>query len=61
MGATDWMLVPSTPSAMEMNPQRLQEVRKVEGINLPKDFITNKINIIIPANTLVKILLDQTF
>lgn len=61
MGGTDWMLVKSTIPAMEMTNQRLQKVRQVEGAELPKGFPINKTNLVIPADSQVKILLDQTF
>jgi hypothetical protein len=56
-----WMLVPRTIPQMELTSQRLQKVRKVEGIELPANFPSQKNSFTIPANTDVSILLDQGY
>ncbi|MEM1118856.1 MAG: alpha-L-rhamnosidase C-terminal domain-containing protein [Bacteroidota bacterium] len=57
----DWLLVLSILPSMELTYQRIETVRKVEGMALPPDFPKNKKSITIPANSTVTILLDQTF
>jgi len=56
-----WMLVPSSLPRMELTYQRLPVVRKATGITLPSTFPASKTPIIIPANTTVSFLLDQTY
>ena len=56
-----WMLVPRTIPQMELKPQRLQRVRKVENIQLPGGFPEQKQSFTVPANTSISILLDQGF
>ncbi len=56
-----WMLVPRTIPQMELTEQRLQKVRRAEGITLPASFPAQKTTVTIPANTKATILLDQTF
>lgn len=56
-----WMLVPSAIPQMEMKEERMQKVVKVEGgINIPESFPEKSTDIAIPAQSTVKILLDQT-
>ncbi|GAA3987095.1 alpha-L-rhamnosidase C-terminal domain-containing protein [Mucilaginibacter dorajii] len=57
----DWALVPSTLPAREMTYQRLLKLRGAIGINAPAEFPATKTPLIIPANTSVSLLLDQTF
>ena len=56
-----WMLVPRTIPQMELTTQRLQKVRKAEGITVPENFPATKAQIFIPANTTATILLDNGF
>ena len=56
-----WMLTPRTIPQMELTPQRLQKIRKAEGIELPQNFPAVKTAITIPANTRARLLLDQGF
>jgi alpha-L-rhamnosidase len=57
----DWALVPSTLPAREMTYQRLIKLRSAVGINVSAEFPATKTPLIIPANTTVSLLLDQTF
>jgi len=54
-----WMLIPRTLPQVELTTQRLQTVRSVTGISLPAAFPSAKTSFTIPANTNVKILLDN--
>lgn len=56
-----WMLVPRTIPQMELTPQRLQKLRRAEGVQLPIDFPAQKTTVTIPANSKINILLDQGF
>lgn len=56
-----WRLVPSTLPQMELKKQRLERIRKVEGIEMPTSFPAEKSSLTIPSNTTATILLDQTF
>ena len=58
---TGWMLVPRSIPQMELTPQRLQQVRKAEGIQLPNNFLSGKTSVTIPANTTATVLIDQGF
>jgi alpha-L-rhamnosidase len=60
-GPDIWMLVPSVLPQMEMKQQRLEKVRKAEGITVPATFPATKTAITVSANTTATILLDQTF
>jgi alpha-L-rhamnosidase len=59
--AFGWMLIPSQLPQMEMTVQRLQAVRKSDGIKLPAGFPLQKVSVTIPANSKVSLLLDQSF
>jgi hypothetical protein len=60
--STGWRLIPSSIPQMELKEERLQKIAKVEGnIKLPTDFPSVKKDITIPANSTVKIMLDQTY
>jgi len=61
IGANQWMLVPSQLPQMERTPQRLLKMRVAEGINIPSGFPAIKKQLTIPANTKVRVVLDQTF
>jgi hypothetical protein len=56
-----WMLVPSPLPARELVMQRLQKMRRAEGINLPSTFPAEKGPVTVPAHTKATILLDQTY
>jgi len=56
-----WMLVPSPIPAREMVMQRLQTMRRADGVTLPPTFSAVKGPVIIPAHTKATILLDQTY
>ena len=56
-----WTMVPSILPQMEMTPQRLLKLRKVEGVTVAPSFPAEKASINVPVNTTAKILLDQTF
>ena len=56
-----WMLIPRTIPQMELTPQRLQEIRKTDGIQLPEGFPAIKTAITIPANNKISFLLDQGY
>jgi len=60
-GRNRWTLVPSVLPQMEMTPQRLVSVRRVEGTSVPSVFPAERATFPIPANTTATILLDQTF
>jgi len=59
--STGWMLVPSKIPAMELKQERLQKVRKVEGIAIPNGFPANQFEFTIPPSTKATVLLDQTY
>ena len=54
-----WMLIPRKIPQMLLTIERLQKVREVSGISLPASFTLAKSPFTIPANTSVKILLDN--
>lgn len=56
-----WMLVPSMLPPMEFIMQRLQRLRKVEGLKLSTTFPKKTASIEIPAGKTVKFLLDQDY
>lgn len=61
-GARDYpgrLLVPSPIPPMEMKPERLESVRIEEGIQTPRDFLKKKTTLTIPANSQVRLLLDN--
>ncbi|GAC1310014.1 MAG: hypothetical protein NVSMB24_26510 [Mucilaginibacter sp.] len=57
----DWALVPSSLPAREMTYQRIFKLRSAIGMSVPPTFPEKKSPITIPANTMVTLLLDQTF
>jgi alpha-L-rhamnosidase len=61
VNAFGWMLIPSTIPQMERKVQRLSVMRKTDGINVPTSFPSTQTQLIIPANTTVTLLLDQSF
>ncbi|MFT3903021.1 MAG: alpha-L-rhamnosidase C-terminal domain-containing protein [Niabella sp.] len=56
-----WMLVPSSIPAMEMKYERIPLLRTIAGMEMPKGFPAKKVPVVIPANTTVTMLLDQTY
>ncbi|HJP63116.1 MAG TPA: hypothetical protein VJ844_06715 [Mucilaginibacter sp.] len=58
---TEWALVPSTLPAREMTYQRIPKLRKAAGVTVPAEFPGKQAPVTIPANSLVTLLLDQTF
>lgn len=56
-----WELVPSSIPQMEMKYQRITTLRKAVGMKVPPTFPGKKVPFTIPANTIVTLLLDQTF
>ena len=56
-----WQLVPSTLPQMELSYQRIPVIREARGIKMPKKFPAEKESVTIPANSIVTLLLDQTF
>lgn len=61
-GARDYpgrLLVPRPIPAMEMQVVRFNEVRIAEGISCPKGFPAQPVKFTIPANSKVRLLLDQ--
>ncbi|WP_026463057.1 alpha-L-rhamnosidase N-terminal domain-containing protein [Adhaeribacter aquaticus] len=57
----NWVLTPRTIPGMEMTPQRLSSVRKVDGVKVSKTFPKQANSFTIPANTKATLLLDQGF
>lgn len=55
-----WMLQPSPIPQMEMKEERLQNVRKAEGLQLPASWPAAKSTVTVPAHSHVSVLLDQT-
>lgn len=57
-----WMLVPSIIPQMELKDERLVKVVSNEGITgLPTDFPAKKTDVLIPANSKVTLILDQSY
>ena len=56
-----WQLVPSTLPQMELTYQRIPKLRLAEGMKVPSTFPAEKKALLIPANSKVVLLLDQTF
>lgn len=54
-----WMLIPRTIPPVELTTQHLEKVRSVTGMSLPASFPSAKSSFTVPANTSVKILLDN--
>ena len=54
-----WQLTPSSLPPMELSPQRLAEVRKATGVEVPSDFLKKEVPLLIPANTRATLILDQ--
>ncbi|MDP4187831.1 MAG: alpha-L-rhamnosidase N-terminal domain-containing protein [Bacteroidota bacterium] len=56
-----WTLVPRNIPLMEEHQQRLGEVRRSSGIQVPQLFVKGKEPLQIPANQTVSVLFDQKF
>ncbi len=56
-----WRLVKSPLPQMELSIQRIKEVRKATGINVPETFPESISKITVPAKSTVTLLLDQNF
>jgi alpha-L-rhamnosidase len=57
-----WMLVPSIIPPMELTDERLAKIVKIDGnITTSEGFPQRKNDVTIPANTKIKILLDQSY
>lgn len=57
-----WMLVPSTIPQMELKEERLKKLLSKEGtVSISSSFPEKKQEIVIPANSSVKLILDQTY
>jgi len=56
-----WSLVPSQIPPMELTYQRIPLLRQAIGMKVPATFPGKKGSFTIPANTIVTLLLDQTF
>ena len=54
-----WMLIPRAIPPVELKTERLKEVRLTSGINVPSGFPGSKVSFTIPANSSIKILLDN--
>ncbi|MEO8109645.1 MAG: alpha-L-rhamnosidase C-terminal domain-containing protein [Ginsengibacter sp.] len=54
-----WMLIPRSIPQVELTTERLQKVRAVAGVSLPSSFPSAATSFTVPANTNVKILLDN--
>ena len=53
-------LVPSAIPAQEMVPERLSSVRISEGVTVPDGFLKQPVRMVIPANTTVRLVLDNS-
>lgn len=56
-----WHLVPATLPAREMTYQRIPVLRSAVGMQAPPAFPGTKAPVTVPANSLVTLLLDQTY
>ncbi len=54
-----WMLIPRSIPQVELQKERLQRVRLTSGIDVPSGFPESKTSFTVPANSSVKILLDN--
>ncbi|MGA7719803.1 MAG: alpha-L-rhamnosidase C-terminal domain-containing protein [Ignavibacteriaceae bacterium] len=57
----DWMLVPRNIPFMKHEFQRINKLVRSENIAVDDDFLTGKLPLHIPANSNVKILIDNTY
>ncbi|WP_020530058.1 family 78 glycoside hydrolase catalytic domain [Flexithrix dorotheae] len=56
-----WLLTPRTIPQMTMDLLRMKKIVRTEGIEINDDFLTGNNPIAIPANTEVKVLIDQSY
>src|SRR6185369_2155203 len=56
-----WMLIQRTIPLMEERPERLQQLRRAEGVTPPPSFPSQAAPFVIPPNTTATLLLDQTW
>jgi len=56
-----WLLIPRPIPIMEEKKQRILSLRRAEGIKAHEGFIKGEKELVVPAHTSAKILLDQTF
>ena len=56
-----WWLVPRNIPRMEETPQRLESVRRAQGIPVAAGFPAGRVPLIVPAHTQATVLLDQSF
>jgi alpha-L-rhamnosidase len=56
---TRWMLVPRSIPMAELTPERLEKVRKAEGVSVPAEFPARAARFEIPPNTKAVVLLDR--
>jgi hypothetical protein len=61
VNAFGWMLVPTPIPSMEMKLQRIEKLRKAEGVTVPSSFPATQTAVTIPANTTATLILDQTY
>ncbi len=62
-GARDYpgrLLVPSPIPPFQLETERFSAVRKAEGVSCPADFLRKPVSFTIPANTSVRLLLDNS-
>jgi len=52
-------LVPSAIPPQELRPERLSRIRLAEGIDVPSKFLHQPVDFIIPANSKVRLILDN--
>ncbi|RPI22864.1 MAG: hypothetical protein EHM61_21185 [Acidobacteria bacterium] len=55
-----WMLVPRSIPMMEETPERLAALRLASGIKVPSGFPERQVAVTIPANSKIRLILDQT-
>ena len=53
------LLVPCPIPPMDLQPERFKTVRISEGVKIPKDFLKSETSLTIPANSKVRLLLDN--
>lgn len=59
--AGGWQLVPRPIPMMEEVPQRIPRLRRSEGVRATDEFLRGQGDLVIPARTSAKVLVDQTF
>ncbi|AYL98346.1 alpha-L-rhamnosidase C-terminal domain-containing protein [Mucilaginibacter celer] len=61
VNAFGWMLVPTPIPSMEMKLQRIEKLRKADGVTVPASFPATQTAVTIPANTTATLILDQAY